>query len=87
MVKKISISIPEELFKNLSRLSKSTNKSRSSIIVEALKAYISIPEEPIKPDIYPTALWKLRNQSFIKLRSPKLAMNRIKSDWIIESEV
>jgi predicted DNA-binding protein len=87
MVKKISISLPEELFKELANLAKETGRTKSFIITEVLKAYFGKSNHYQESKIYPTALQKLKEQSIIRLRSPKLAKVRIKSDWTIESEV
>jgi metal-responsive CopG/Arc/MetJ family transcriptional regulator len=87
VVKKISLSLPEELLHELDDLAKESGRTRSSIVTEMLKTYFSKPRSYREPKVYPTALQKLKEQSVIRLRSPKLAKVRIRDDWIIESEV
>jgi len=87
MVKKISLSLPEDLLKELDELVKESGRTRSSIVAEVLKIYFGKSTSYQKPKIYPTALQKLKEQSVIRLRSPKLAKVRIRDDWIIEPEV
>jgi hypothetical protein len=86
-VKKISISLPDELFRELTLLSTETGRTRSSIITDALIAYLGEFDFPKEPKIYPTALWRLKERSFVRLRSPKLAKVRVRGDWLIESEI
>jgi len=87
MVKKISLSLPNELFGELTQLSIEAGRTRSSIITDALRAYLGEFESPQEPKIYPTALQRLKERSFVRLRSPKLAKVRVRGDWIIESEI
>lgn len=87
MVKKTSISLPDELFKKLTRSSTEAGRTRSSIIADALRAYLGEFGHPKEPKIYPTALWKLRERGFVRLRSPRLAKVRVRGDWIVESEM
>jgi len=87
LVKKVSLSLPDRLFEELDGLAKESSRTRSSIVVEALKAYLSEPDIRREAKTYPTALQKLREQIVIKLRSPRLAKARIESDWIVKSEV
>jgi metal-responsive CopG/Arc/MetJ family transcriptional regulator len=87
LVKKVSLSLPDRLFEELDGLAKESGRTRSSIVVEALKAYLGEPDSRLEAKTYPTALQKLREQGVIKLRSPRLAKARVESDWIVESEV
>ena len=81
------MSLPDRLFEELDDLAKESGRTRSSIVVEALKAYLGESDIHQEAKTYPTALQKLREQIVIKLRSPRLAKARIESDWIVESEV
>ena len=87
VVKKISLSLPEDLLDELDSLARESGRTRSSIVVEVLRIYFSNPTNHRKSKIYPTALQKMKEQSAIRLRSPKLARARIRDDWIIEPEV
>jgi len=87
MTKKISLSLPNDLFEKLMRLSTESGKTRSTIITSSLRAYIGESKLPQEPKIHPTALWKLKERSFIRMRSPKLTSARVGKDWVIESEV
>jgi len=87
MVKKMSLSLPDELFTGLTQLSRDAGRTRSSIVADALKAYIGEFEHLEEPKKYPTALQRLRERSFIRLRSPRLAKARVRGDWIVESEI
>jgi len=87
MVKKMSLSLPDELSKELTQLSIEAGRTRSSIISDALRAYLGDFERPQEPKIYPTALQRLKERSFLRLRSPRLAKVRVRGDWIVESEI
>ena len=87
MVKKMSLSLPDELFKELTQLSIEAGRTRSSIVSDALRAYLGNFEPSKEPKIYPTALQRLRERSFVRSRSPRLAKVRVKGDWIVESEI
>ena len=87
VVRKVSLSLPEELFKELDGLAKEAGMTRSSIVTEVLNAYFGKSDGYRGPEAYPTALRKLREQGVIRLRSPKLAYARVRSDWIVEPEV
>jgi len=87
MVKKISLSLPNELFGKLTQLSIEAGRTRSSVIADALRAYLGEFERPQEPKTYPTALQRLKERSFVRLRSPRLAKARVRGDWIVESEI
>jgi len=87
MAKRMSLSLPDELFKQLTQLSIEAGRTRSSIISDALRAYLGDFERPQEPKIYPTALQRLKERSFLRLRSPRLAKVRVRGDWIVESEI
>ncbi len=84
-VRKISVSIPEELLKRLDEFAKAEGLSRSKVIAYAVEAYLSryrAKVEEIKG--YPTVLWKLKAIGGIKLRSPRRVGRRIKGEWVVE---
>ena len=85
MVKKISISLPEDILVALDKAAKDKGISRSRLIAEALRLYLKeflkLEEKPRK---YPTVLWKLEMEGRIKLRSPKRVGKRVRGEWIIE---
>lgn len=85
-VKKISISLPKELCRELDRIASENRSSRSAVITSILKRYLGTTDVRRSGE-YPTALSKLRSYSLLKLRSPKLARVRVRSDWVIESEL
>lgn len=81
MVKKISISIPDDLFKVLEEAARREGISKSKLITEALKAYFRL-EEPSGE--YPTVLWKLKASGALRLRSPRRVGRRVKGGWVVE---
>jgi len=86
-VKKISISLPSELYKELSRIVKESGGNKSAVIASILRHYLRKESSRKYSNKYPTALSKLSERGLIKLRSPKLSKTRTRSDWIIESEL
>ena len=82
-VKKISISLPDELYKELSRIVSESGSNRSSVIASILRHYFRKEISKKYSNKYPTALSKLSERVLVKLRSPKLSKIRIRSDWII----
>ncbi|MFQ5711487.1 MAG: hypothetical protein ACE5GD_06865 [Candidatus Geothermarchaeales archaeon] len=85
MVKKMSISLPDDLTEKLFKASRD-GRTRSSIIAEALRVYLGVPETST-PKTYPTVLWKLRASGAMRLRSPRMARARVGVEWIVEPEV
>ena len=83
MSKKISISLPNQVFMALERVSREQGKPRSVFVAEAIRRQLGIPEE--EPRTHPTALWELKVRGKVSLRSPKLLGRRIDGDWVIES--
>jgi len=84
-VRKISVSIPEELLKKLDEFAKAEGLSRSKIVTYAVEAYLRryrTGAEEIKS--YPSVLWKLKTIGGIKLRSPRRVGRRIKGEWVVE---
>lgn len=86
-VKKLSISLPYELYKELSRIVNESGGNRSAVIANILRHYFRKESSKKYLNKYPTALSKLSERGLVKLRSPKLSKIRIRSDWIIESEL
>jgi len=85
MVKKISISIPEELLRLLDEAAEEEGVSRSRLIVEAISSHLAGRRGRLRePRIYPTVLWKLRAYGGRRLRSPRRVGRRIEDEWIIE---
>jgi hypothetical protein len=85
-MKRISLSIPDELFKALEKALKEEGVKRSHLVAKALSEYLSKRAMyiPTTQKEYPTALWKLRLTAGIGLRSPKLAKERVKGGWVVE---
>ncbi len=84
-IRKISISIPEELLRRLDEFTKAEGLSRSKIIVYAIEAYLSRYRAKVEEAKgYPTVLWKLKATGGIKLRSPRRVGRRIKGEWVVE---
>ncbi len=82
-VRKISISIPEELLLKLDNLAKEEGVSRSKIIRDALNSYL-LRRAYVEPKEYPTVLWKIKVTGALKLRSPQRARKRVRGEWIVE---
>jgi len=82
-VRKISVSIPEELLKALDEVAREEGVPRSRIVVEALSRYLRwrVPAEGRE---YPTVLWKLKVSGSARLRSPKRAGRRLGCGWVVE---
>jgi len=86
-VKKISISLPEELCRELDRVASEGGSNRSAVIASILRRYLGVTDAEGKPGEYPTALSKLKSYGSLRLRSPKLVKVRVRSDWTIEPEL
>lgn len=82
-VKKISVSIPEELLEVLNEVAREEGVPRSKIIVEALTGYLR-RRAPVKAREYPTVLWKLEVSGRVRLRSPKRVGRRLGCGWVVE---
>ena len=84
-VRKISVSIPEELLKKLDMYARAEGLSRSKVMVYAVEEYLrkyGVVVEEAKG--YPTVLWKLRATGGIKLRSPRRVGRKVRGEWVIE---
>jgi len=66
-IKKISISLPEDLLKSLDDLAKEKKISRSKIIAEALEDYLG-KHKTGKPEKYQ---WKTRKTKTLKTQTPR----------------
>jgi len=82
-VKKISVSIPEELFEVLNEVAREEGVPRSKIVAEALIRYLRW-RAPVKAREYPTVLWKLEVSGRVRLRSPRRAGRRLGCGWVVE---
>ena len=82
-VKKISVSLPEDLLNVLDKYAKDEGVSRSKVIAEALRMYLRKYDSRI-PKYYPTVLWKIRASGSIKLRSPRKVGRKIRGEWVVE---
>jgi len=82
MVRKVSISLPEDLFEVLDEVAKKEGISRSKVIARALRMYFGFEEE--SPDEHPTVLWKLKASGALRLRSPRRVGRRIREVWLVE---
>jgi len=85
-MKRLSLSIPDELFEALEKALKEEGVKRSHLVAKALSAYLSRRATyiPATPREYPTALWELKLTAGIGLRSPKLAKERVRGGWVVE---
>jgi len=85
--RKISISLPEELCRELDRVVSESGSNRSAVIAGILRRYLGVTDVERKTGEYPTALSKLKSCGSLRLRSPKLVRVRVRSDWTIEPEL
>ncbi|MBS7629943.1 hypothetical protein KEJ23_08340 [Candidatus Bathyarchaeota archaeon] len=85
-MKRLSLSIPDELFKALEKALREEGVKRSHLVAKALSEYLSkrAMYTPATQMEYPTALWKLKFTAGIGLRSPKLVKERVKGGWVVE---
>jgi len=86
-MKRVSFSLPDDLYISLEGVRRSEGAKRSQIIARALKEHLSRYEKmSMKGDEkrYPTVLWKLKQTGNMALRSPKLTERRIGERWVIE---
>ncbi|MBS7644224.1 ribbon-helix-helix domain-containing protein [Candidatus Bathyarchaeota archaeon] len=86
-MKRITVSLPDELARRLRELSKESGLKVSGIVVKALEEHLGIKalnsfvsEAPVQP----TVLWKLRGRSFARAPSPTLRRGKIGVWQIIE---
>lgn len=82
-VKKLSISLPDNLLKILDDYSKREGISRSKAISRILSIYFK-DELAIEEGKYPTVLWKLELMGGLKLRSPRRIGRRFAGEWKVE---
>jgi len=83
--RKVSVSLPEELLKNINELSKRLNVTRSELIAKILEERLG-GWTANRDHKYPTVLWKLSTSGCLKLRSPRFPGRLIKERWIVEEE-
>lgn len=81
--RKVSISLPEELLKNVNELSKRLNLTRSELVSKILEEKLGVWTEE-KDHKYPTVLWKLSVAGCLKLRSPRFPGRMVKERWVVE---
>jgi len=86
-MRRVSFSLPDDLYSSLERVRRSEGAKRSQIIARALKEHLSRHEMmSMKGNEkgYPTVLWKLKQTGNIALRSPRLTERRMRGRWVIE---
>jgi len=83
VVRKLSISLPEDLVDKLDKICKRLGVSRSEFIAEVLREKLGEIVEEEKRE-YPTVLWRLRYLGYLRYRSPRYPTRKIKEKWIIE---
>jgi len=79
-VRKISISIPEDLLAAVDSYARELGVSRSELISAILREKLK-PREAERE--YPTVLWKLKLKGSLKLRSPRRPGRRV-GEWVVE---
>lgn len=85
MLRKVSVSLPDDVFEALDRFAREEGVSRSSVVAEALRRYLGcFAAWEAEVERYPTVLWKLRLRSGRKLRSPRRAVGRVRDEWVVE---
>ncbi len=82
-VKKLSISLPEDLADLLDALAREEGVPRSRLVAEALRSYFGAAEREGGGE-YPTVLWKLERRGGLRLRSPRFAGRRVGAEWVVE---
>ena len=84
VVRKLSISLPEDLVDKLDKVCKRLGVSRSEFIADVLREKLGEIVEGEKEREYPTVLWRLRYSGYLRYRSPRYPTRKIKEKWIIE---
>ena len=79
-LRKVSLSLPEELLKRVDEAANKNKMSRSEFITRILEKTLS-PEKDIHK--HPTVFGKLQPSGYLKLRSPKYPSRRI-GKWVME---
>jgi hypothetical protein len=84
---RISISVPEEVSRQLRLIQRRERIKLSHVVVEALKDYFArhqVSAIQSHPQESPTVLWKLKASGGLALRSPRLSERRIREGWVVE---
>jgi len=81
--RKVSVSLPEELLRNVNELSRRLNVTRSELMAKILEEKLGTWTAE-KGHKYPTVLWKLSTGGYLRLRSPRFPGRLIKEKWIVE---
>lgn len=84
---RLSVSLPEELSRQLRRFQAREGAKLSQIVAEALRDYFVRRHMPViekRPQESPTALWKLKMTGKLALRSPRLSERRVRESWVVE---
>ena len=84
---RLSVSLPEELSRQLRRIQARERVRLSHIVADALRVYFATrPVQGVdrRPRDYPTVLWKLKATGRFVLRSPRLSERRLREGWVVE---
>jgi hypothetical protein len=84
---RFSISLPEELSRQLRRIQREDHSRISHIVAEALREYVArhyVQSKGKERYESPIALSKLKATGRFSLRSPRLVQRRIRESWIVE---
>ncbi len=84
---RLSVSLPEELSRQLRRIQARERVKLSHIVAEALRVYFAtrhIPAVEKRSQESPTVLWKLKATGRFVLRSPMLSERRLREGWVVE---
>ena len=82
-MKRISVSLPDELAGKVKEISRRTGLKISQIVSESINCYVELnyPElSTVKVKIYPTVLWKIRGRKATRGPSPTLRRGKI-GEW------
>ena len=83
-MKRLTVSLPDDLAKKVKRISEETGLKVSRIVAQALEERIIEEEEPSQAPIHPAALWKLKGRKSLSGPSLRLTRNRVGSWRVID---